>query len=544
MSVCKASFVFKDIQGGEYMGVQFIKKTAVTLSVSFIFLSVFLATSGALAKHRFVKGVERVSSKFGRNFILTVPTKEGLVRIKFKRSQLRIGKCRIDRQIVEGSLCMPKGLKLFSGRYLLGKRFNAALPVASASVYGGKIEIRLQGRRGRKVYLIKANLKTGRIVSMRSYPIKLLPHNFVGDMLISSKGSDNGGDVPEALPAVSSSAVGGVLEIAIEADAELFNMFGANTIPVILSEINAAQVIYQNQLGISFDIKAQNVYTDPATQPFTSNDVNTLLKQFQDSNEIDHHLDPSDVRHLFTGRDVIGNNTNQVAGFAYVGSVCGNLSFSYGLSEASNQTIAHLFFAHELGHNLGATHVPDNPPTIMSAMINTSLGTNLSFAQQSIDEITNNLSANGACLSTAALPFPSKPVVKLIKLTKKGKLIVLLNEVGPAKCSIQVELVRPDKAFFKLKKYKISKKIAKKNKLKLIAKGVKIDTAKIQTFTLRFRKQCKGFEEITSEESAGLITLQNTGKAGGGIDTYSELAFKLKKGLKKQVKKKKKKGKK
>ncbi|RMD88132.1 MAG: hypothetical protein D6808_00220 [Candidatus Dadabacteria bacterium] len=510
----------------------FTKKSRIHIAL--LMLGVVIATPAIGSPYRtYVRNIRRFfTAQLGEAFTAAFKIGGVIHKVRFQRVPVLLGACGINGSSRPAKECMPNGLRLFQGKFRLGKRYNAVLPVASADIIGSTLHIKLQGRRGKRFFLLEADQKSlHSLTEVRSVPVRTVatfdPYPSTNTFIAA----------PLTAGALFS---GGTVELSVEADAELHNLYGSNTLSQILAEINSAQAIYQSQLGINFVVRASNIYTDPAVQPVKSRDVNDLLKEFQDSNELDHHLDPSDLRHLFTGKDVIGNNSSSVGGFAYIRSICVAPSFAYGLSEATDPLTSYILLAHEIGHNLGAEHAPDNPPTIMSASLSDSDIINTpsasTFAASSVSEITSHLSANGQCLQSDALPFALKPKIKQLRFTGKGVLKIVLKDVAPKKCKITVELVRSDGAFFITKKVKVSARDAKKNTMKLVAKNLRIDPSSIPSFNLRFRKSCPGALEVF--DTGGGMTVVTKTKSGD-ISSLGELAFKLKKALKKKKGKKK-----
>jgi hypothetical protein len=87
--------------------------------------------------------------------------------------------------------------------------------------------------------------------------------------------------------------------------------------------------------------------------------------------------------------------------------LCGNHSFGYGLSQRVDSPYKYTLTAHEMGHNMGASHpdLVDPPhPECSDTIMNSIVGTTPSFCQFSIDEIDSYVSLNSGCLSPAEDP--------------------------------------------------------------------------------------------------------------------------------------------
>jgi hypothetical protein len=191
-----------------------------------------------------------------------------------------------------------------------------------------------------------------------------------------------------------------VIEIATDADYEYVQLEGGATQAnnTIVNIINMAEGVYESQLGITFDIVAQNAWTIP--DPYTAILADPLLNQFR----VHWNGDPKlsnihrDAAHLFTG-----NVVEDAGGAAFTGVICRFLEDSYAFTVRQQFEFPHwLIFAHELGHNLGATHVDDSGDCADSIMNASVYPTAHSFCQISINQITNYVNYNGSCLQPRA----------------------------------------------------------------------------------------------------------------------------------------------
>jgi hypothetical protein len=202
-------------------------------------------------------------------------------------------------------------------------------------------------------------------------------------------------------------------EIATEADFEFYQANGSNATAAnneILSIMNQVNGVYQAEIGLTFKVGFQRVWTTSA-DPYDATTLSGLLTQVQSvwANSPPAGSENRDLVHMWTGRDLDGF----VAGLAYSqvtvngvqsdGVVCRFPQFAVGVSE--RQTLAPqkaIIPAHEIGHNFSAHHpeeVGHNECalTIMSGVSQTN--TLFSFCQFSRDEITNYINANGSCLT-------------------------------------------------------------------------------------------------------------------------------------------------
>jgi hypothetical protein len=190
-----------------------------------------------------------------------------------------------------------------------------------------------------------------------------------------------------------------VIEIATDADFQYLAVFGNSPTRAndeILSVLNMVEGVYENELGLTFSVVYQHTWT--TQDPFTGADRPSLLASFKDYWNANFPASqiPRDTAHLFSGKSfALGG------GHAYIGVICSNPSFAYGVSGYVDFVEGrYLITAHEIGHNLGAQHA-DAPQGCETSIMNTSLtgATPLTFCAVSRTQITNFTTANGSCLS-------------------------------------------------------------------------------------------------------------------------------------------------
>lgn len=190
-----------------------------------------------------------------------------------------------------------------------------------------------------------------------------------------------------------------VITISTDADQEWFGKYGDRSNAVIASLINTAEAVYNRQLGLRFRIVKQHVYSD--NSPFVSSDAGDLLTTFTRNPENPTNLsdepnsfhDAVDLKHLFTGKDMDGS----IIGIAYIGVVCAVPSLSYGVSQDYMEAANAGIFAHELGHNFGASHDSSTREGIMYPSISIPPATK--FSDTSLAEMNGHLGKYGSCIS-------------------------------------------------------------------------------------------------------------------------------------------------
>lgn len=222
-----------------------------------------------------------------------------------------------------------------------------------------------------------------------------------------------------------------VVTISTDADPEWYQKYGDQSNAVIASLINAAEAIYNRQLGLRFRIVKQHVYTD--TSPYVTGDAGMLLSAFtrNGENATNLGLDPAsfhqdvDLKHLFTGKDLDGS----IIGIAYIGVLCAVPSLSFGITQSYMEAANAGIFAHELGHNFGAGHDASTREGLMFPSI--SIPSAQKFSDASLAEVTSHLSKYGSCISLEQMAprpdivpgadpnYPTQPPLSSASLTIK-----------------------------------------------------------------------------------------------------------------------------
>jgi hypothetical protein len=196
------------------------------------------------------------------------------------------------------------------------------------------------------------------------------------------------------------------IELATDADQQYVANFGgasaANT--EILGILNMTEGVYESQLNLTLTVVYQHTWS--TADPYNATSMNTLLDSFL--NYWNTNLPASsihrDAAHLFSGKSVALS-----AGLAYVGTICRNPLYAYGISGFINWAPGkYLVPTHEIAHNLGANHVDATQncaSTIMNATVSNT--TPLTFCTYSRNEIGTFVSANGSCLSAVVIGTPT-----------------------------------------------------------------------------------------------------------------------------------------
>ena len=146
-------------------------------------------------------------------------------------------------------------------------------------------------------------------------------------------------------------------DLAISATGEYTRQFGNSALQAygaIVSTVNRVNEIYERELGITFQLVSgtETVFTDSLDDPFDNASPLSLLEQNQQLLDTLIGANNYDLGHVFS---VLKHDT----GIASVASLCQDDQKAQGLSAAKallNDRFIVDYVAHELGHQLGATH--------------------------------------------------------------------------------------------------------------------------------------------------------------------------------------------
>ncbi len=191
-----------------------------------------------------------------------------------------------------------------------------------------------------------------------------------------------------------------VVDVATEADYEYVQEMGgvvqANR--NIEGILNYVEGVFQHELLVQLQISFQHAW-DTEEDPYTATDLPHLLVELDD-----HWIEnfqaarDSDIIHLWTGRSFARRD-----GRAH-GRVCGR-SGRYASSASEHQNYLardYAIPAHEIGHNLGASHPWEQIPPVAacSRTVMSSGAGEVTFCQFSRDEIARHLARHNSCLDT------------------------------------------------------------------------------------------------------------------------------------------------
>jgi hypothetical protein len=331
------------------------------------------------------------------SFIASFATPEGKESIKFNK---------IDSKKYLATYADSDGL-FFKGKKLR-ETINNSNPRASADLIDGILHVNFHGRRNERTYLLTVEVTgsggsySGRLAHV-SNKIEMGCATAEHPARLSADLPD-----PETKPQFFRE-----LSVSLDADYSFYKSFlktakarrlktkeidtaRKRAVDTMRSTINTVNSIYSEQLGIVVVLNDIKVDTT-GSRSATSKDSEVVLDSFKDNVKKLNYLTKADVYHLFTGNKMSGS----VVGLAYVGITCRRdlLDYSVGLSRLTNPAVQSLITAHEIAHNLGATHI-EGDNSIMSPVLSPEKN---KFIPVSYNQIQNYINDFGICLDNVTL---------------------------------------------------------------------------------------------------------------------------------------------
>lgn len=288
-----------------------------------------------------------------------------------------------------------------SGRYFKGRQVRPMIaggvnPRAAADIAEGLLRVNFFGRRTGRPYLLEVELSGLDNLGRLSHVSSFFSHSCATHDSLSSLPS-------LGQPTTSLAIVKRELNISLDADYLFYKALGgsargkkkrsANLVKSeVQSIVNRVNSIYSDQLGITLRINSL-IVDNGNKRSVKSRNSSRVLNKFREFTVKNNTLKKADVYHLFTGNSFAGS----VVGLAYVGATCRtNLgNYAFGLSRLTNPSVQALVTAHEIAHNLGATHA-DGDRSIMSPVLTAH---NNSFIISSINQIFIFIQEFGSCVT-------------------------------------------------------------------------------------------------------------------------------------------------
>jgi len=165
---------------------------------------------------------------------------------------------------------------------------------------------------------------------------------------------------------VSSGATLRTYRLAVAATGEYTQAYGSGTVAgglaAVTTTINLVDAIYEHEVAIRLTLVGNNdsiIFTNGATDPYTHEDIPSLLSQNQTT--LDSVIGPAsyDVGHVFDG-SILSGGAFSWQGQGSFAVVCQNGVKARGVDifRSVNPTSLYAYYstAHELGHQFNATH--------------------------------------------------------------------------------------------------------------------------------------------------------------------------------------------
>ncbi|WP_216680401.1 reprolysin-like metallopeptidase [Hymenobacter siberiensis] len=148
-----------------------------------------------------------------------------------------------------------------------------------------------------------------------------------------------------------------VLRLAMAATGEYTQQLGGNTMANALASmvtlVNSLNAVYERDLAVRLQLVGNNdqlIFTDATTDPYTNNNLASLLTENQ--SKIDQVIGSGN----YELGHVLGYRSGGYSGVAYVDVTCYDPYKASGASTGSSAALMATVVIHEIGHQLGSEH--------------------------------------------------------------------------------------------------------------------------------------------------------------------------------------------
>ncbi len=338
------------------------------------------------------------------NQAILLPTAEGKFELNLTPNDLRASDFRAEDVTENGVHTLEKGqVTTFKGKVVGATNSDVRMTI-SGEVFEGYVEV--AGER----FFVEPAQKYSRFASAEDVVV------YREENLLKNKGfacdSELSQRIDQGKEMVSANGVERmqeqrVIKLATEADFQFVTQLGGATQAnnQILSTLNMVEGIFERELNLSISVTYQHTWS--MSDPFDSTTSKTLLDSFLNywNVNLTHSQYPRDAAHLFSGKPNVSG-----MGFAYIGVVCLNPNYAYGMNGRTiSAAVNNLITAHEIAHNLGARHV-DATQNCANTTMNAALSnfTPAIFCPYSRNEVSNYVGASASCLKVKNTSSPSR----------------------------------------------------------------------------------------------------------------------------------------
>jgi hypothetical protein len=364
----------------------------------------------------------------GRGLVVAVSGQELTFTFDLRPATITAIGARAQRMTAHGPVETSNANNIYRGEIAGVEGSRVAMTVSSNSIDG-------LARSGREVFLFAP--VDGADCEVDVYRLSALADKLPVARALSDSQAANPGSGGRMLEG----ALPFVLEYAAVADFEWFQRWGANSTSRMQSVVDAADLIFIDQMNITLEVSHSQVF-ETAGDPFSDFTSGNLFSNFRDAttefgNWRDSEggaVEAAGLAHLFSDKAL--GLTSGGAGFGFIDTLCHR---SRGVSLSTTRffnsiSFSALIVAHEIGHNFGAPH--DGEGACAAApdgfiMASSATGTEFSDCSKGI-MTTNGSSAD--CITEGTEPICSQPASTGAAPTATDCLFILKAAVGLATC--------------------------------------------------------------------------------------------------------------